>query len=62
MGASKFVVSFRCYFPGRENYTTHRQRMPLTDVQRWVECYKFTHPNVKSITVKIWFHGEDESA
>lgn len=62
MGADKFDVSFRCYFPGRGNYTTHHQVLPLTDIRKWVECYRFTHPNVEAITVKIWFHEEGESA
>lgn len=29
--------------------------MPLTDIKKWVEAYRFTHPNVQSISIKIWF-------
>ena len=60
MGAREYDVSFRCYFPGRNNFTTHRQMLPLTDVRRWVEAYRFTHPNVKSMTIKVWFDKEGE--
>lgn len=50
-------VSFRCYFPGG-NYTEHRQELPLYDIPHWIECYKFTHPTVVSISIKVWFHEE----
>lgn len=50
-----YDMNFRCYFPGTGNHTNHRQIMPLEDVKKWVEAYQFTHPNVESITVKVWF-------
>ena len=62
MGADKYNVSFRCYYPGRDSYTTHKQILPLSDVGKWVECYKFTHPECLKITVKIWLNKEGESA
>lgn len=52
-----YDISFRCYFPEQGNYTTHRQAMPLKDIPKWIEAYTFTHPNVESISVKIWFDG-----
>lgn len=52
-----YDVSIRCYF-SKADYTQHYQTMPLTDIAKWVEAYKFTHPNVRSITVKIWVHEE----
>lgn len=55
-----YNISFRCYFPEPGNYTTHRQVMPLTDIKKWIEAYQFTHPNVESISVKIWFDEGDE--
>lgn len=58
MNKKKFGLSFRCYFPGEGNIVTHYQDMPLKDVPKWIEAYKFTHPNVVSITVKIWLDEE----
>lgn len=50
---TRYELSFRCYFaPG--DYTQHYQTMPLKDIEKWVKAYRFTHPNVQSITVKIW--------
>lgn len=49
----KYHLSIRCYFPDGGS-TQHHQVMPLSDVKRWVEAYSFTHPNVESITLKVW--------
>lgn len=49
-----YDMNFRCYFPGMGNHTNHHCTMPLKDVERWIEAYRFTHPNVESITVKVW--------
>lgn len=49
-----YNISIRCFFTGRGNYTTHRQDMQLKDLPKWLETYIFTHPNVESITVKLW--------
>lgn len=54
-----FTVSFRCFFPGRDNIINHRQEMPLRDIPKWLEAYMFTHPTVVSISVKIWPHSEE---
>lgn len=54
-------ISFRCHYPNGE-YTQHRQELPLKDLKKWIESYKFTHPDVVSISVKIWFHEEEENA
>lgn len=48
-------ICFRCYFPGG-HYTEHRQELPLEGIPVWLEAYKYTHPNVVSISVKVWFH------
>lgn len=48
-----YELSFRCYYPDGEP-TTHRQSMKLSDIRKWIDAYKFTHPNCTSITVKIW--------
>ena len=49
-----FDLSIRCYYPGG-NTTTHRQQLKLSDVPKWVEAYKFTHPECEAITIKLWF-------
>lgn len=57
-----FDLSFRCYFPGPGNCVTHRQTMTIKEIPKWIEAYRFTHPNVISITVKIWLdEGVDEA-
>ena len=53
-----YEISIRCYFNGQRNYTTHYQTMPLKDVAKWVEAYRFTHPNVEAITFKLWMKDE----
>ena len=59
MHSSKtYDVSFRCYFPDG-GACNHYQCMPVSDVPLWIDCYKFTHPNCISISVKIWFSGSD---
>lgn len=53
-----YDISFRCYFP--DNGTcNHFQAMPLSDIPKWIECYCFTHPTCISISVKVWFAGND---
>lgn len=52
-----YNVSFRCHYP-KGTYTTHRQTMPLRDIPKWMEAYMFTHPEVKSISVKVWTTDE----
>lgn len=56
-----FDFCFRCYYENG-NTTEHRQRLKLHEVSKWIECYQFTHPAVKSITVKIWFNDLEERA
>ena len=54
-----YGVSFRCFYnsEGETHYTMHYQPMPLTDVPRWIEAYRFTHPNCTSISAKVWFNS-----
>lgn len=54
-----YDVSFRCYFPG-DGVCNHMQRMPLKDIPRWIDSYRFTHPNCVSISVKVWFSDLDK--
>lgn len=55
-----YGISFRCYFPDEggvsTHYSTHYQRIPLSDLPLWVEAYRFTHPNCLSVTAKVWFN------
>ena len=58
MTDNKFNVSFRCYFErnGDMCFNTHYvPDFPLADIPKWIECYRFTHPNCASINVKVWF-------
>lgn len=59
MNKSKvYGVSFRCYYEQGDK-TQHYQTMPLRDIPKWIEAYQFTHPNVQSISVKIWTHDRE---
>lgn len=49
-----FYVSFQCYYPDG-GVSKHMQVLPMKDIPRWADSYKFTHPNCESITCKIWF-------
>ena len=53
-----YWICFRCYYQNESGVlsnTEHRQQLTLADIPKWLECYKFTHPTCKSITVKIWW-------
>ena len=59
MAKSKlYGVSFFCDYD-RENRTRHYQVMPLKDIPKWLEAYKFTHPEVRAISVKIWMDSRE---
>lgn len=58
MKKSTFDLSIRCYYPKGEP-TTHYQTMKLSDIPKWVEAYKFTHPNCTAITIKVWFDNQE---
>lgn len=58
----KYNVSFRCFFDTEEgtHYTNHYvPQFPLADVPRWIDSYRFTHPNCVSISCKVWFAERD---
>ena len=56
---NKIDISFRCYYPNG-NKTDHKQALTLEEVPKWIECYKFTHPECESITAKVWFTNNNE--
>ena len=53
MSKRAYHVSFRCYYD-TGNSTQHNATIPLNQIGRWMEAYIFTHPEVQSITAKIW--------
>lgn len=55
-----YDMNFRCYFEGSENKTNHYQSMELQDIPKWIEAYRFTHPTLQSITVKVWMKNKDK--
>lgn len=56
----EYSLSIRCYFGGDpSNFTQHYQTMKAKDIAKWIEAYRFTHPNVQAITVKLWFNEEE---
>lgn len=55
-----YDISIRCYYPNG-NKTQHSQTLPLKDIAKWVEAYRFTHPACKAVTFKIWLHDEEEA-
>ena len=59
---TNYGMSIRCFYDdasGR-HYTQHYQQMPLSDIPRWLEAYKFTHPGCTAITVKVWFSEPEQ--
>lgn len=52
-------ISFRCYYPDGGKCDKH-QVLKLSDIPKWIDSYKFTHPNCSAISVKVWF-DEPES-
>lgn len=59
MKKAVFDLSIRCHYPNGDQ-TQHRQAMKLADIPKWIEAYKFTHPNCTSISVKIWLTDLDK--
>ena len=47
-------VNFRCYFPGMV-FFDHYRKISLDEISEWIRCYRFTHPDCVSVSVKIWF-------
>lgn len=59
MGKKKYHVRFRCHFgKDAKNYVDHNMTMEVKDIGKWIEAYTFTHPDVKSITAKVWPQDE----
>lgn len=56
-----YHMSFRCYYENGEP-CNHYRDLALSDIPRWMDAYKFTHPDCTSITVKVWFNKEVNAA
>ena len=56
----KYLLSFRCYCPESSHYSHHVQELALEEIGRWMEAYRFTHPNVAAITVRVLFGRKEE--
>lgn len=54
-----FHMTFHCNYEGNHK-TIHNQSLPLKDIPRWIDSYKFTHPHCESISVKVWFNDLNE--
>ena len=58
VNTEKYNVSFRCFFDGdgSPHYTTHYcPDFPVKDIAKWLNAYRFTHPNCTSVSCKVWF-------
>ena len=60
MSKRAYHVSFRCHYR-TGNDTQHNAHIQLNQIGKWMEAYIFTHPEVQSITAKIW-PGDKEDA
>lgn len=52
-----YNMTIRCYY-GEQDYTMHRQELKLTEIEKWIKAYRFTHPNVKSFSIQITIKEE----
>lgn len=53
----EYSISFHCCYETR--LTRHHQIMALSDIPRWISAYQFTHPDVQSISAKVWLVTEE---
>ena len=54
-------ISFRCYYPNG-NKTNHKQDLKISEIPRWIDSYKFTHPDCQAITCKVYFDNKEREA
>lgn len=47
-----YKISIRCYY--ENSFTTHKQIMKLSEIAKWIEAYKFTHPNVEGFSIRLF--------
>lgn len=58
MKARILKVSFQAYFKDGGS-SRHYAEVKETELGKWLDCYKFTHPNCESITIKYWFDEKE---
>lgn len=46
---------FRFIATMKKNIVTKVQTLSLSDIGKWIDCYRFTHPDCISVSVKVWF-------
>lgn len=51
-----YDVSIRTYYGTDSN--NHRRCLKLSEIKKWIEAYVYTHPDVSSISIKIWLKDE----
>lgn len=61
MAIKKYKCSIRCYFQHNSHYTHHLQMLTLDDIGKWIEAYRFTHPTLDSIIVKVYYDEENKN-
>lgn len=61
MKTKEYSASIRCHYSDTQ-YTQHRQILKANEIGKWIEAYRFTHPAVKAITIKIWLNEEGGEA
>lgn len=49
-----YKISVRCYY--ENSFTTHKQIMKLSEIAKWIEAYKFTHPEVKEFSIRVFIN------
>lgn len=55
----KYNISFRCYFPGKDNHCDHRADIPVEEIPKWIEAYLYTHPACKGVSVRVYVNKEE---
>ena len=46
-------INFYCSFGENDRMVRHYERIPLQDIQKWVQAYSFTHPDCTCISVRL---------
>ena len=54
-----FAISFHCFFPDAPLPVKKVQELTIGEIPKWIEAYKFTHPNCAAVSFKVWFDEEN---
>lgn len=55
-----YGMTFFCYFEGENNLTRHYVELEISNIPKWIECYRYTHTKCTAISVKVWFNDKVE--